>query len=287
MMRYPVSRVLRIAAGVGAVAFGVLSYVYLTLPDVRPLATTPPKTTAFMELREREAAAAGKRVKRVQRWVPYSRISMNLRRAVLAAEDSAFFDHEGIDIAEIKKSIQTSIEKGESLRGASTITQQLAKNLYLSPSRDPLRKIKELMITWRLETALSKARILEIYLNVIEWGDLVWGAEAAARTYFGVPASALSREQAALLAGAIINPRLYSPANPRGRLLRRQQIILARMPGYEPPVPVPAAVPVAMPEPTADEVPVPIEDPASPTVIEGDDDQRPAEPAPPPAEPPA
>jgi monofunctional biosynthetic peptidoglycan transglycosylase len=112
-------------------------------------------------LREREASAAGKPVKRAQRWVPYSRISMNLRRAVLAAEDSAFFEHEGIDIAEIKKSIQTSIERGESLRGASTITQQLAKNLYLSPSRDPLRKVKELMITWRLETALSKARIFE------------------------------------------------------------------------------------------------------------------------------
>jgi monofunctional glycosyltransferase len=287
MTRYPVSRILRIVAGVGAVAFGVLSYVYLTLPDVRPLATANPKATAFMELREREAAAAGKRVKRVQRWVPYSRISMNLRRAVLAAEDSAFFDHEGIDVAEIKKSIQTSIERGESLRGASTITQQLAKNLYLSPSRDPLRKVKELMITWRLETGLSKARILEIYLNVIEWGDLVWGAEAAARTYFGVPASALSREQAALLAGAIINPRLYSPANPRGRLLRRQQIILARMPGYEPPVPVPAAVPISMPEPTADELPPPTEDPASPTVIEGDDAERPVEPAPPPAEPPA
>ena len=216
--------------------------MYLTLPDVRTLATSNPRTTAFIELREREASAAGKPVKRAQRWVPYSRISMNLRRAVLAAEDSAFFEHEGIDIAEIKKSIQTSIERGESLRGASTITQQLAKNLYLSPSRDPLRKVKELMITWRLETALSKARIFEIYLNVIEWGDLVWGAEAAARTYFGIPASALSREQAALLAGAIINPRVYSPANPRGRLLRRQQITLARMPGYEPPVP--AAVPL-------------------------------------------
>jgi monofunctional biosynthetic peptidoglycan transglycosylase len=212
---------------------------------------------------------------------------MNLRRAVLAAEDSAFFEHEGIDIAEIKKSIQTSIEKGESLRGASTITQQLAKNLYLSPSRDPLRKIKELMITWRLETALSKARILEIYLNVIEWGDLVWGAEAAARTYFGVPASALSREQAALLAGAIINPRLYSPANPRGRLLRRQQIILARMPGYEPPVPAPVAVPVGMPEPVVDDVPTATEEPASPTVIEGGDAERPPEPLPPPSEPPA
>ena len=176
---------------------------------------------------------------------------MNLRRAVLAAEDSAFFDHEGIDIAEIKKSIQTSIERGSSLRGASTITQQLAKNLYLSPSRDPLRKVRELMITWRLEAALPKARIFEIYLNVIEWGDLIWGAEAAARTYFGVSASALSREQAALLAGAIINPRVYSPAHPRGRLLRRQQIILARMPGYEPPAPVPVAAPILESEPPA------------------------------------
>jgi monofunctional glycosyltransferase len=282
----PVIRILRIAAGVGAVMFGVLSYVYLTLPDVRPLATTNPRTTAFMELREREAAAAGRPVRHAQRWVPYSRISLNLRKAVLAAEDSAFFDHDGIDIAEIKKSIQTSIEKGESLRGASTITQQLAKNLYLSPSRDPLRKVKELMITWRLETALSKARIFEIYLNVIEWGDLVWGAEAASRTYFGVPASALSREQAALLAGAIINPRVYSPANPRGRLLRRQQIILARMPGYEPPVPAPAAIPVTMPEPPADEVPSPAAEPPSPTVIEGGETERPAEPPPPPAEPP-
>jgi monofunctional biosynthetic peptidoglycan transglycosylase len=284
MMRYLMSRILRLAAGAGAVAFAVLSYVYLTLPDVRLLATTNPKTTAFMELREREAAAAGKPVRRAQRWVPYSRISMNLRRAVLAAEDSAFFEHEGVDVAEIKKSIQASLEKGESLRGASTITQQLAKNLYLSPSRDPLRKVKELMITWRLEAALSKARILEIYLNVIEWGDLVWGAEAAARTYFGIPASALSREQAALLAGAIINPRLYSPAHPRGRLLRRQQIILARMPGYEPPVP--AAVPVAMPEPSDNEVPPPAEEPSSPAVIEGTDGDRPAPPAPAPTEPP-
>jgi monofunctional biosynthetic peptidoglycan transglycosylase len=240
-----------------------------------------------MKLREREAAAAGKPVKHVQRWVPYSRISMNLRRAVLAAEDSAFFEHEGIDIAEIKKSIQTSIENGESLRGASTITQQLAKNLYLSPSRDPMRKIKELMITWRLETALSKARILEIYLNVIEWGDLVWGAEAAARTYFGVSASALSREQAALLAGAIINPRIYSPANPRGRLLRRQQIILARMPGYEPPVPVPVSQPTTVSEPPIGEVPIRADDPTTPTVNDPIEPQPPAQPALPPAEPPA
>ena len=274
------------AAGVGAVAFGVVWYAYLTLPDVRPLATSNPASTAFMELREREAARAGRPVKRVHRWVPYSRISMNLRRAVLAAEDSAFFDHEGIDVAEIKKSIQTSIESGSSLRGASTITQQLAKNLYLSPSRDPLRKVRELMITWRLEAALSKARIFEIYLNVIEWGDLVWGAEAAARTYFGVPASALSREQAALLAGAIINPRVYSPAQPRGRLLRRQQIILARMPGYEPPAVVPATAPIVEPEPPAENAPPPEDAPPSPTVIDGDEGDQPAEPAPTPPEPP-
>jgi membrane peptidoglycan carboxypeptidase len=120
---------------------------------------------------------------------------------------------------------------------------------------------------------------------VIEWGDLVWGAEAAARTYFGVSASALSREQAALLAGAIINPRLYSPANPRGRLLRRQQIILARMPGYEPPTPMP--VPVAAPEPPTEELLLPAEEPATPTVIESDEDDHPEEPALPPAAPPA
>jgi monofunctional glycosyltransferase len=279
-------RILRVLAGIGAVAFGVLSYVYLTLPDVRVLATSNPTTTAFMELREQEAADAGRPVKRVHRWVPYSRISINLRRAVLAAEDSAFFDHEGIDIAEIKKSIQTSIEEGKSLRGASTITQQLAKNLYLSPSRDPLRKVRELMITWRLEAALSKARIFEIYLNVIEWGDLIWGADAASRTYFGVPASALSREQAALLAGAIINPRLYNPANPRGRLLRRQQIILARMPGYEPPLAVAAAAPIGEPDARGDDAQAPTEEPASPDVIDSYEGDRPADPGPPPSEPP-
>jgi monofunctional biosynthetic peptidoglycan transglycosylase len=277
------SRILRIAAGAGAVAFGALAYVYLMLPDVRVLARSNPTTTAFMELREREAAATGRPVKRVQRWVPYSRISLNLRKAVLAAEDSAFFDHEGIDVAEIKKSIQDSIENGAELRGASTITQQLAKNLYLSPSRNPLRKVQELIITWRLETALSKARIFEIYLNVIEWGDLVWGAEAASRTYFGVPASALSRDQAALLAGAIINPRVYSPANPRGRLLRRQQIILARMPGYEPPAPLPVSNPIEVPEQSGDEAAPPADEPASPAVP---GPAEPAEPAPVPAEPP-
>src|SRR5687768_18619103 len=116
----------------------------------------------------------------------------------------------------------TTLFRSRAVRGASTITQQLAKNLYLSPSRNPMRKLRELIIARRMEAALPKARIFEIYLNVIEWGDGIWGADAAARTYFGVPASALGREQAALLAGAIVNPRVLNPARPTARLLSRQ-----------------------------------------------------------------
>ena len=155
------------------------------------------------------------------------------------------------------------------LAPASTITQQLAKNLYLSPSRNPLRKLRELIIARRLEAALSKARIFEIYLNVIEWGDGIWGAEAAARRYFGVSASALNREQSALLAGAIINPRLLSPARPTRRLLRRQQIILGRMGQVAVPAAVaarvdrsPDAAPESPAEPTSDDTVV--EDVAEP-----------------------
>lgn len=212
-----------------------LGYIWLTLPDVRPLRTTPPSTTAWMEMRARQARAAGKPVRKIQRWVSYGRISPNLTRAVLLAEDSAFWSHEGIDFDEIKMSIEDSWEKGEPLRGASTITQQLAKNLYLSPSRNPTRKITEFLIARRLEAELSKRRILELYLNLIEWGDGIWGCEAAARAYFGVSAAELSQEQAALMAGAIINPVRYSPAHPNARLLRRQAIILRRMGSITPP----------------------------------------------------
>jgi monofunctional biosynthetic peptidoglycan transglycosylase len=123
-------------------------------------------------------------------------------------------------------------------RGASTITQQLAKNLYLSPSKNPLRKLRELIIARRLEAELKKARILELYLNVIEWGDGIYGAEAASRTYFQSAAAQLDPNEAALLAGAIINPRLLNPARPTGRLLRRQQLILRRMGFVSPPPPV-------------------------------------------------
>ena len=243
-------RLFRAAVAAGAAGFALLAYVYLTLPDVRVLATTNPSSTAFMEQRAVEAAREGRTARRVQEWVPYSRVSERLKGAVLIAEDAAFWQHDGIDLEQIRESIRASWEEGVPIRGASTITQQLAKNLYLSPSRDPLRKLRELIIARRLEAALPKARIFEIYLNVIEWGDGIWGAEAAARTYFGIPASDLNTEQAALLAGAIINPRLHSPAHPTARLLARQQIILGRMGQVSPPVPEPATVVVA-PEPLA------------------------------------
>jgi monofunctional biosynthetic peptidoglycan transglycosylase len=228
MGRFSPRSIVRVLRACGGFGFGVVAYVYLSTPDVRPLAYTNPKTTAFMELRAREARGLGQRVRPIQRWVPYTRISQHLKRAVIVTEDGAFFEHDGIDLEEIKKSIHVSMERGKPFRGASTITQQLAKNLYLSPSRNPARKLRELLITRRLEVALPKARIFEIYLNVIEWGDQIWGAEAAARTYFGVSAAGLSREQAALLAGAIRNPHIYNPARPRRGLLNLQQRILAR-----------------------------------------------------------
>ena len=159
----------------------VVAYIYLTLPDVRVAGDVQPHHDGVHGAAGGEAEAEGRKVRRFYQWVPYRRISPHLKRAVLVAEDSAFWEHEGIDVEQIKVSIETAIEKGDAPRGASTITQQLAKNLYLSPSRDPLRKLQELIITRRLEAALPKARILEIYLNVVEWGDGVWGAEAAAR----------------------------------------------------------------------------------------------------------
>ena len=228
-------RVGSVLAGTAALAFGCLAYAYLTLPDVRPLATKNPETTAFMELRDRQARARGDEPRRVQHWVAYNRISPNLKRAVLVAEDAAFWSHDGLDYDELRKAIEVDWERGQLVRGASTITQQLAKNLYLSPSRNPLRKLCELIIARRLEASLKKARILEIYLNVIEWGDGVYGVDAAARTYFGSSASALGPAESALLAGAIVNPRLLSPAHPTPRLLNRQRLILSRMNVVVPP----------------------------------------------------
>ncbi|MDQ3172071.1 MAG: monofunctional biosynthetic peptidoglycan transglycosylase [Acidobacteriota bacterium] len=237
-----------------AIMFGVLVFEWLTLPDVRTLRTRNPETTAFMELRDRQARAKGEEPKRSWRWVPYERINQTLKRAVLVAEDSAFWEHDGVDMEALQRAVEVNLERREFALGASTITQQLAKNLYLSPSKNPLRKLRELWIARRLEIELPKRRILELYLNSIEWGEGVYGAEAAARSYFGKPASALGADEAALLAGAIINPRVYSPGRPNARLIRRQRLIRGRMGLYEPPPALPAAAaPVTPPSslPTA------------------------------------
>jgi monofunctional glycosyltransferase len=254
---------------VPALGFALLAYVYLTLPDVRPLEKTNPKTTAFMELRKAEARDDGRtRFSIRQQWVPYGRISPMLKRAVIVTEDAAFFDHDGIDLDEIKASLEKNWEDGQFLRGGSTITQQLAKNLYLSPSRNPIRKVKELFIARRLEAALTKQRILEIYLNMIEWGDGVFGCEAAARAYFQKSCASLDMAEAALMAGAIINPREHSPAKPTRRLLRRQQIILKRMGFREAPPPANQTPPAAVDEtPPAPANHTPIETPRIPVPL--------------------
>jgi len=258
------------AAILGVIGFGYLAYLYLTLPDVRELRTHNLNRTAFMQLREREARAEKREVKHVQQWIPYGRISSNLKRAVLVAEDAGFWGHEGIDLVEIRKSLETDWETGAFLRGASTITQQLAKNLYLSPSRNPFRKLRELIIARRLEHELSKTRIFELYLNDIEWGDGIYGAEAAARSYFGTSASSLDPDQAALMAGAIVNPRELNISHPNGRLRARQRIIRSRMGNVTPPpiVPVPPpadqiGLPAAPPETLPEAMPESGQEPAN------------------------
>ena len=225
----------RVIAGAAGVAFALVAYVYLTLPDVRPLKTSNPTTTAFMELRAEQARAKGQTPRHVQRWVSYDHLSPNLKRAVLVAEDDAFWQHEGVDFEQLQESLALDWARGRFLRGGSTITQQLAKNLYLSPSKNPLRKLREFIIARRLEAELKKARILELYLNVIEWGDGIYGAEAASRAYFHSAALDLGQEESALLAAAIVNPRVMNPSKPTARLLRRQQLILKRMGAVSPP----------------------------------------------------
>jgi monofunctional biosynthetic peptidoglycan transglycosylase len=205
------------------------AYELLTFPDVARLATQPPETTSFMERRKKELRRQGKDDTIEYRWVAYGRISPYLRRAVLVAEDNQFYEHEGVDMEAMREAVKRDWKRRKLTHGGSTITQQLAKNLYLSPSRNPVRKLREYCIARSLEKHLSKKRILEIYLNVVEMGERVYGAEAAARHYFGVSAAGLSTRQAALLAGSLPNPRVMNPADPNKRLRSRQQMILSRM----------------------------------------------------------
>jgi len=185
----------------------------LTWPDVGALSEHNPRTTAFIDGYRAKANAQGELSDALWVWVPYDSISPHLKRAVLVAEDIGFFSHNGFETSEIKQAIHDALSGERSLRGASTITQQLAKNLWLSPSRSLLRKLKEAALTYQLEHKLSKRRILELYLNVVEFGPGVYGAEAASSYYFGKPAAALSPKEAALLAAGLPRPSRWNPAS--------------------------------------------------------------------------
>jgi monofunctional biosynthetic peptidoglycan transglycosylase len=228
---------------------GLVLYEAVTLLRVYWLRNSNPSSTSLIDTRVNEARAKGQQPKREQVWVPLDRISPNLQRAVLAGEDTNFTTHHGFDYQAIQKAweqaqreqAREAKQEGENddwipdlpdfKRGASTISQQLAKNLYLSSQRSFIRKGQEALVTIMLERLLTKRRILEIYLNVIEWGDGIYGAEAASRRYFGKPAAALSAQEAAYLSAMIPNPRtVFNPqVNPR-RVARRQRIILRGMP---------------------------------------------------------
>lgn len=241
-----------------------LAYELITFPSISSLKTENPVTSSLIEYRISEAKADGKEPKKYMIWMPIEQISPNLQRAVLAGEDSRFFEHNGFDWEAIQKAWDEAVKEGEKeareeceaqakaantpkkdcapseddwippmpsfKRGASTVTQQLAKNLYLSEERSFFRKGREAVYTYFLERELSKKRILELYLNVIEWGDGVYGAEAAARTHFKKSASSLSREEAAFLAAMIPSPlNVFNPEKNRKRVVRRQRLLLKYM----------------------------------------------------------
>ena len=192
-----------------------------------------PRETAFMAYRMGELHDKKPDATLRYQWVPYDRISRNLKRALIAAEDSKFVEHEGFDWDGIQLALEKNRSQGRTVAGGSTITQQLAKNLFLSPEKSYLRKGQEAIITLMLENMLDKERILELYLNVIEWGNGVFGAEAAARRYYGVSAAQLSAEQAARLAAMAPNPRFYERNLGAPGLRKKTGIILARMPQVE------------------------------------------------------
>lgn len=194
-----------------------------------------PGETRFMEIRLAELRVKNPQAALKQQWVPYERISIHLKRAIIAAEDAKFVDHEGFDWEGMQKALEKNHKKGRFVAGGSTISQQLAKNLFLTPTKSYFRKVEEAIITLMLENLWSKRRIFEVYLNVIEWGNGVFGAEAAARHYYNLGAAQLGPEQAARLAGMVPNPRYYDRNRVAPGLGRKTAIILGRMPAAEVP----------------------------------------------------
>jgi monofunctional glycosyltransferase len=214
-----------------ACAFLVLQLSYLL--RVWWMKDHNPEMTAFMEARLEHLRGRKPEAQLRHVWVPYERISVHLKRAIVAAEDARFMDHEGFDWEAIEKAMEKNRRKGRIVGGGSTISQQLAKNLFLSAERSPWRKGQEAVITVMIEHLMDKRRILEVYLNVIEWGDGVFGAEAAARHYFGTTAAQLGSGQSARLAAMVPNPRFYDRHRNTAWLERKTQTILARMPTAE------------------------------------------------------
>ena len=227
----PARRLLIRGVGPAAAAalFGVSVYQAMIWPDATSLAQANPKTTAFIERYTQRHSASGQPAELRWLWVPYDSISPHLKRAVLVAEDINFFSHSGFEFGEIKLAMREALSGERGLRGASTISQQLAKNLWLSPSRNPFRKLKEALLTRQLERHLSKRRILEIYLNTVEFGPGVYGAEAAARYYFGKPASGLHEQEAAQLAAGLPRPLRWNPRSDSESYRRYAARIVERM----------------------------------------------------------
>jgi monofunctional biosynthetic peptidoglycan transglycosylase len=215
----------------GAVALLVLLLVYQLWIFAHVLwwIKFNPSTSAFMEDRLEIMQDKNPDAELKHKWVPYAKISNNLKRALIASEDAKFVDHEGFDWEGIQKAYEKNLKKGRIVAGGSTISQQLAKNLFLSGRRSPFRKLEEAAITLMLEAVMDKRRIFEIYLNVIEWGNGVFGAEAAARHYYRSSAAQLSPAQAAKLAAMVPNPRYYDKHRQARGLMRKTGIIMARM----------------------------------------------------------
>lgn len=197
---------------------------YFVYPDIDALKEIRPTPTAFMQYRQEEWADQNRNMYITHKWVSMKKISPNIIKAVLIGEDDGFWKHEGFDVKGMENAIERSIKKG-TLAGGSTISQQLSKNLYLSPSKNPVRKIKEAIITWRIEKTLSKRRILEIYLNVAEWGDGIFGIEAAARHYYHKSAKNLTAREASRLAAVLPNPIKYNPTGNQKYVKNRSRII--------------------------------------------------------------
>ena len=205
----------------------VLLYLALEIllwPDIAELKAKRPESTAFIE---RYEDRYGK--KALQKWVPYSQISMSIKHAALAGEDIGFLHHDGFEAAEIQDALKDAVLEGKSLRGASTITQQLAKNLWLSPSRNPLRNVKEAILTQQLEENLSKKRILEIYLNVVELGPGIFGVEAASQHWFGVSAADLGEDDAIALIAMLPAPKKRTPSSTSESYRKHRDAIRRRM----------------------------------------------------------